>query len=747
MNPIGVLWQASPEERIARANLLEQVLTMETYFAECGDIDVITAELRRDEGGARTWVVTIGVGLEIQQGPNIPRSNLQGSEFRRLSALPRIEVGSANPKEDCPVVQESGGIPLISKICYAVGGVPYQMTAVAISISLQIFLLDVVQMEASYVSMILFVSRAWDAVTDPLVGYLVSRSTWTPIGKLTPWLVISTPLGILSYLLLWSVPPGSVSEAVRVSWFLIAACLFETFMSCYNVPYLSLNMFLGGDCRDRDSATAYRMSMEMVAMLLASVIKGWVVAVYNAEKQGTCQQLDEALETPQSTSEPQTAPFHETQKAFLTSALVIGGLFFLCSLVLFMGVKEQPGDFCSEGKVQPPYLSSLKMLICHVPYQRLVLGFVFSGLAFQTSLGNFALFCSHVAGLGAQFQHLLVILLTSASIAVPLWQIVLLRIGKKATAFIGLSLFIPAVIIVAIVPSNLPVFMSMCILMGFSVATLFLLPWSMLPDAVDDFAVKHPSCKGLEPLFFSCYAFSSKLAGGLSAGFSTMTLQFVGYKVGACNHGDEVVMALIVLFSPVPVTLLLIGMLLFHSYSINEKQSLEHQDQLQPETAASSSSSEPGEITELPTVQQPAHAGVRSASHYDSKTHTLIKSAALPHYCSQVKKMPVKSSILSNVTDGHTIKDRRAKSAINPSVSLRVIERHLNMFHTSGAQKLFKSSGDNCRPLSVVTVLGVPHLANRDARNPVTTSIVTELDGRTSGHFENITGHEKKLAI
>lgn len=46
-------------------------------------------------------------------------------------------------------------------------------------------------MKASYVSLILFVSHAWDAVTDPLVGYLVSRSKWTPVGKLTPWWVIS----------------------------------------------------------------------------------------------------------------------------------------------------------------------------------------------------------------------------------------------------------------------------------------------------------------------------------------------------------------------------------------------------------------------------------------------------------------------------------------------------------------------------------------------------------------------------
>lgn len=49
--------------------------------------------------------------------------------------------------------------------------------------------LNIPQMKASYVSMILFVSRAWDAVSDPLVGYLVGLSNWTPIGKLTPWSV------------------------------------------------------------------------------------------------------------------------------------------------------------------------------------------------------------------------------------------------------------------------------------------------------------------------------------------------------------------------------------------------------------------------------------------------------------------------------------------------------------------------------------------------------------------------------
>ncbi|XP_074498620.1 sodium-dependent lysophosphatidylcholine symporter 1-B-like [Sebastes fasciatus] len=550
--------------------------------------------------------------------------------------------------------EESGRIPVARKVCYAVGDVPYQITTAAITVSLQIFLLDVVQMEASYVSMILFVSRAWDAVTDPLIGYLVSCSNWTPIGKLTPWLILSTPFAILFYLLLWFVPRGWMSQGLSVLWFLTAACLFETLMSCYNVPYLSLNMFLGGDHRDRDSATAYRMSVKMVAMLLASVIQGQVVSVYNAEKQEACQHQDQAHETtPQSTSSSSqtAAPLQETRKAFLTSALIMGAIFFLCSLVLFLGVKEQRAPLCSDEKVRPPYLTSLKMLICHIPYQRLVLGFVFSALAFQMSLGNFALFCSHAAGQGAQFQHLLLVLLVSASVAVPLWQTVLLRIGKKPTVFIGLSLFIPAVIIVACVPSNLPVFMIMCVLMGCSVATIFLLPWSMLPDVIDDFNARHPSCKDLEPLFFSCYAFCSKLAGGLSVGISTLTLQFVGYRAGACNHGDGVVTALIVLFTPVPIALLLIGMVFFRSYPINERQCLQLQEQLttiHPE-ATSSSPSDPRENAEQPTVVQP-HDGATSTSHYNIKTDTLYKSNSSPGCYSHDKKCSVKSPVRSDVS-------------------------------------------------------------------------------------------------
>uniref|UniRef100_A0A4W4DYP6 Major facilitator superfamily domain containing 2B n=1 Tax=Electrophorus electricus TaxID=8005 RepID=A0A4W4DYP6_ELEEL len=465
-----------------------------------------------------------------------------------------------------------GGIPLSTKLCYAVGGVPYQAASAAMAFSFQIFLLDVVQMEAFFVSLILFISRVWDAITDPLVGYLVSKSKWTPVGKLQPWSVLSMPLVVLSYILLWFVPRTAQSSSVSVPWYLTISCLFQTFLSCYHVPYTALNMFLGGSERDRDSATACRMSAEVLAMLFAAVAQGQVLRVYNVEREHSCPGLHVG------TAPPPISPLHDTRQAFMTSALVLGAGFFLCCMILFLGVKEQKAGTRPVGRGS--YLTDLKMLITHVSYQRLVLGFLFSSLAFQMSLGNFALFCIHVAGLGSQLQYLILAILVAAAVSVPVWQMSLVRLGKKRTLFIGLPLIVPALIVLVSVSDNFPVYLIMCVLVGASVATLFLLPWSMLPDVVDEFAIQNPCHRDLEPLFFSCSCFCNKLGGGLSAGISTMTLHLTGYKIGACGHSEGVVLALHMLLALIPIVLLLVGLIFFYLYPIDETRRQQIQQEL-----------------------------------------------------------------------------------------------------------------------------------------------------------------------
>lgn len=61
---------------------------------------------------------------------------------------------------------------------------------------------------------------------------------------------------------------------------------------------------------------------------------------------------------------------------------------------------------------------------------------------------------------------------------------------------------------------------------------------------------------------------------------SVSVCRFAGYKAGACTLGEEVGVALIVLFSPVPTALLLIGMVFFRLYPIDERKSLRLEEAL-----------------------------------------------------------------------------------------------------------------------------------------------------------------------
>ncbi|XP_072552677.1 sodium-dependent lysophosphatidylcholine symporter 1-like isoform X2 [Salminus brasiliensis] len=503
------------------------------------------------------------------------------------------EAPSASEQPDNPL--KGTGIPLLRKLCYAVGGMPYQMTTNSRSVFLPVFLLDVVQMKPFHVSIILFLGWIWDAVTDPMVGYAVSKAGRTRAGKLIPWIVYSTPAGLISYIMLWYTPLGSMSAASSFCWYFLWNCLLDTFLSCYHVPYSSLNMFLGGNDRDRDSTTCYRMGMEMFATLLGATIQGQIVGVYHAKRAHACGQLNDSdvhagnysAALDHNFTSPLSDTLHNTRRAYLISALVIGALYFLCCLVLFLGVKEQLAPLSKLDRIQVPYLTGMKMIVKHTPYLWLVFGFLFVFVAFQIPQGNLVLFCTHAAAMGAYFQHLVLILLFAATLTIPLWQMLLVRLGKKTTIFIGLSIYIPALIILSHGKGSFPVFVLAGIVAGTSLSSVYLLPWSMLPDVVDDFKVKNPLCTDLEPMFYSCYVFCNKFGAGLSSGVSTLALHFAGYQAGACRQDPRVITTLQVLFAPVPIVLLLIGMVLFFFYPINEQRRQQIQTELKKAAAES----------------------------------------------------------------------------------------------------------------------------------------------------------------
>ncbi|KAK2856471.1 hypothetical protein Q5P01_005206 [Channa striata] len=463
-------------------------------------------------------------------------------------------------------------LSLCSKLCFAIGGAPKEVAASATAFFLQIYLLDVAQINAFQASMVLFIGKAWGAVTDPIVGFLITKSRWTKIGRLMPWMVGCTPFLVVSYFYLWFVPPFISG---RFIWYLGFHCLYQTLITCFHVPYSALTMFLSTDQKERDSATAYRMTMEVLGTLVGAAIQGQIVASAHTLKHCPTHNMTTGYLGNSSGAEIVTSPMHsqdylsQSKDVYMMAAGVIGGVYLICTLVMFLGVKEKDDPYTPRTEKQIPFYRGFILVMRHGPYLTLTAAFLFITVAIQLVQSNFVLFCTYAADLRNHFQNIVLTILVSAVISIPLWQWFLERFGKKTAAFCGITWIMPFTVMLVFIP-NVVVAYIVAVSSGLSVAASLLLPWSMLPDVVDDFRLSNPYSKGHEAIFYSFYVFFTKFAAGISLGVSTLCLEFAGYDTGACKQPAPVVYTLKLLIGAAPVAFIVTGLMILLLYPISE---------------------------------------------------------------------------------------------------------------------------------------------------------------------------------
>jgi Na+/melibiose symporter-like transporter len=121
------------------------------------------------------------------------------------------------------------------------------------------------------------------------------------------------------------------------------------------------------------------------------------------------------------------------------------------------------------------------------------------------------------------------------------------------------------------------------VICGLSVSVSFLLPWSMIPDVIDEFMIKTGERK--EPIFYSFFVFFTKFASGIAVAISQLVLELVNYKDcpnGCCPEPqpEAVGFSLRLLVVPLPVVMLIISLVLLWFHPINEKRRLEIKEKL-----------------------------------------------------------------------------------------------------------------------------------------------------------------------
>ncbi|XP_030345021.1 major facilitator superfamily domain-containing protein 2B isoform X2 [Strigops habroptila] len=451
-------------------------------------------------------------------------------------------AGVAKGTPERPVEQEEDyRLSVCSKICYAIGGAPNQVAGSAAAFFLQIYLLDIAHITPFHASLVLFIGKASGAVTDPVAGFFISKSRWTKIGRLMPWMLACTPFTVMSYFFMWYLPPF---VSGRVVWYLTFYCLFQALTTLFQVPYSALTMFLSTDQKERDSATAYRMTMEVLGTLIGAAVQGQIVASAHVSHHCTVNPpvntTDSWHDTP-SFPDP-SDPLSHQAKVYLIAAGVIGSVYLLGIIILFLGVKEKDDPYALNSDRAIPFCKGLGLTMKHGPYVKLTASFLLISTAVQLEQSNFVLFCTHAADLRNHFQYLVVTIL---------WMI-------------------PFAVMLVTIP-NLILAYFVAFVSGLSIAASLLLPWSMLPDVVDNFRLQNPHGKGYETIFYSSYVFFTKMSAGIGLGISAAGLEFTGYKPGTCRQSNDVILTLKILIGAVPAILILVGLFILLFYPITEE--------------------------------------------------------------------------------------------------------------------------------------------------------------------------------
>ena len=131
------------------------------------------------------------------------------------------------------------------------------------------FYSDTVLVPVGYVALAIAVVRGFDAITDPLMGWLSdrTRSRW---GRRKPWIVLGVPLGALSFWALLS-PPESLTPGQAAIWFALMFGAYYVLNTIYEVPYGGLGYELSDDYHERSSLFGWRSFFIATGTIAASL--------------------------------------------------------------------------------------------------------------------------------------------------------------------------------------------------------------------------------------------------------------------------------------------------------------------------------------------------------------------------------------------------------------------------------------------------------------------------------------------
>jgi sugar (glycoside-pentoside-hexuronide) transporter len=432
-------------------------------------------------------------------------------------------------------------LPLKSKVAYALGDTANNLVFQFSLLYLLFFYTDVMGLSPVAAGVVFVVARVVDAVSNPLMGYLVDH-TKSPRGNTRVYLrFVPLPLAAATVLLFF-VPFGLGDEGKFV-WALVTYVLWSLLYTMVNIPYAAMTAQLTDDAAERTSVTTVRMIGMLAAVVVVSVA-----------------------------TEPLVAAFPNPTVGWLAAA----GLYAALAFVFF--------ELCLRGTAKVPLVTPVAagaptyrlgqlvgILAKNTPALVVVVTFFLGASAEyirESSVVYYVTYNMGNADLIPVFLGIVVLSMVGGNLLIP-W--VAEKWDKRGTYIAGVVVACVASLAFQFVPfdQTATIFALAAVSsLGFSVVST--MGWAMLPDTVEYGEWK--TGVRTEGILYALFSFSQKLSTAMAGGVVAWTLATSGYQAGQAHQSAGALTGIVSTLGVLPLGFLVLSLVAVAFYRLDKAE-------------------------------------------------------------------------------------------------------------------------------------------------------------------------------
>lgn len=405
----------------------------------------------------------------------------------------------------------------------------------------------------SAVTAIMIIARVWDAINDPIMGWLAQRAKPTKWGKFRHYLLFGgIPLAFSAVLMFLPIPDMSLAECIVFA--LITYIAYGMIYTVVLVPYGSLATVMTRDVRERSRLSIARSIGGGIGGIPAGML--FPLLVYSTVIDANGEKVSEL----------------DGDKLVICMA-VIAVVMIISYVTAFLTTKE---NYEYPHTAQDTDLfATLKSLARNKPFVIMSLAGMLL-IASSMYITSIDLYLFNVYYRREGMMTFVTIATYAPMVAtIPFTEAIIRKVGKKEMCLYGLTASVAATLVMAVWRIPDPwIFIALCFLQGAGVGFFTLEIWALAMDVIDYQELR--TGKREEATGYAAFTFMRKIGQAIAAIVPAL-LGAVGYVAskGYAGQSSETVDGIYILATVVPLVMFVLMFVLMLMYPLNKKRDAE----------------------------------------------------------------------------------------------------------------------------------------------------------------------------